>query len=233
MNILAFDTSYNACSVAVGVGMGSRQQRVVDRFEAMAKGQAERLLPMVADTLAAAGLALSSIDRLAVTLGPGTFTGTRITIAAARALALATRCPLVGLSSLEVIAHDPDIVVAGSGCDLMVAMDASRGETYAQLFDAPSRLPRTEPMRLSIGDAARLGGVSPVLVCGSAAAGVASGARALGRSAACAFEALLPRMRNVLDRALDMEPLSSPPRPLYLRPPDAKPQDGAHLPRVP
>ena len=106
MIVLAFDTSGTACSVAVadvghglpGVPPGIAQSREVVR------GHAEALMPMVADVMAEAGLGFDALDLIAVTVGPGLFTGLRAGIAAARGLALATGVPCVGVSSFAALA---------------------------------------------------------------------------------------------------------------------------------
>ena len=87
MNILSFDTCFDACSVAAGRGLRTLTPSISFAFEAMQKGHAERLLPMVETVMSEAGLAFGALDRIAVTCGPGTFTGTRICVSAARALA--------------------------------------------------------------------------------------------------------------------------------------------------
>ena len=103
MNILALDTSMGACSAAVlradGAALG-----LFARQEAMARGHAEALMPMVAGVMDEAHLAFPDLDLIAATVGPGSFTGVRITIAAARGLALATGAKLYGTDSLTVMA---------------------------------------------------------------------------------------------------------------------------------
>ena len=233
MNILAFDTCFDACSVAVGVDLELPTPRIVEFHEPMAKGQAERLVPMVREALAAASLAMSEIDRIAVTAGPGTFTGTRIGVAAARALALATRCPVVAFSSLEVIARHPEIRDIDPARDLLVAMNANRGEAYVQLFDARSRIKLSEPQLLAIETAAYVGGTMPILVVGSAGEAIAAAANGLGRDAIFRVPGVLPRIGAILARSAEIEPLSVSLRPHYLRAPDAKPQTATSLARVP
>src|SRR5581483_6611740 len=131
MRVLGFDTSGNACSAAL-VAEG----RVVARaFEARAVGQAERLMPMIAEVLRAAALELAALDLIAVTLGPGAFTGVRIGIAAAQGLALASGRPALGLSSLECTAYSvPPALRAGR--TVLAALDSRREELYLQAFDA-------------------------------------------------------------------------------------------------
>ena len=84
-----------------------------EAYEPRATGHAERLFPMIAEVMDGAGLAFSAIDRIAVTLGPGTFTGVRVGIAAARALALATGKPVVAMTSLAVMAHRAEDAARG------------------------------------------------------------------------------------------------------------------------
>jgi tRNA threonylcarbamoyladenosine biosynthesis protein TsaB len=117
MLILAIDTALNACSVAL-VADGATQ---ISMVEPMAKGQAERLACMVEEAMTQSGLAMADLDRIAVTQGPGTFTGVRIGLAFGRGLAIALGKPCIGLSTLEVLAKGVDqpkvvaaIEVAGS-----------------------------------------------------------------------------------------------------------------------
>src|ERR1700680_5163969 len=103
-NILALDSSLGALS---GAGASQRQGEWLTReaFEARTQGHAERLMPMVAEVMGEAGIAFSAIDCIAVTVGPGSFTGVRVGVAAARGLALASGAALVGATTLAVMAH--------------------------------------------------------------------------------------------------------------------------------
>lgn len=131
MYILGIDTTQAACSAAV---FCSRQNRVVSRvYESMQRGHAEALADMVATAMRNAGITLAAIDRFAVTTGPGTFTGVRIGLAAARGFALALDKPLVGISSLEAIARSHGEFEKGT---ILAAFDARRHEVYVQLFSA-------------------------------------------------------------------------------------------------
>ncbi len=231
MNVLALDTCFGACSVAVGVGLGGPSPRTEEFFEPMSSGQAERLVPMIEEALVAAKLSMGDIDRIAVTTGPGTFTGTRICVAAARALALSHKIPIVEYSSLEVLAHHQVLVDAFKDRDVLVAMHPTRGETYVQHFAGADRKAKSEPMMLRFEDAAKLGGPRAIAVVGSAADAVVAAAGP--RDISAAHQNLLPRIGDILWTAANRAPLTAPPRPLYLRPPDAKPQDGKSLPRAP
>lgn len=142
--ILGLDTSFASCSAAVVLGAGTAGQRVIGRLEPMARGQAERVLPMVGEVLAEAGVARADIDAVAVTVGPGSFTGTRIGIAAATGLALGLGVPVLGVSSLNVLAYQAALASPG-GADILVAIDMGRGDVYTQRFDSSGVVARDEP----------------------------------------------------------------------------------------
>src|SRR5258705_6584324 len=105
MNILAFDTCLGAVSAAVRWRSAKGEWLLREAYEPCVTGHAERLFPLVAHVMQGAALPFSAIDRIAVTVGPGTFTGVRAGVAAARAFALATGKPVVGMTSLAVMAH--------------------------------------------------------------------------------------------------------------------------------
>lgn len=127
--VLAFDSSGPWCSAALLLA-----DRVVLHEEAMDKGQAERLMPMLESLLAEAGIGWADLRALAVGTGPGNFTGVRIAVAAARGLALGLGIPVVGVTRLEAAAH-------GLPRPLRVTQDARRGEIYVQDFlaDGPGQ----------------------------------------------------------------------------------------------
>lgn len=120
--ILAFDTSAAHCAAALLL-----PDRLILRDEAMEKGQAERLVPLLEEVLAEGGLAWADLRALAVGTGPGNFTGVRIAVAAARGLALGLKIPAVGITRLEALAY-------GLPRPLVVVEDARRGQVYVQLF---------------------------------------------------------------------------------------------------
>ncbi|RME99210.1 MAG: tRNA (adenosine(37)-N6)-threonylcarbamoyltransferase complex dimerization subunit type 1 TsaB, partial [Alphaproteobacteria bacterium] len=135
MKLLALDTTLGACSAAVLCAAGDRQ-RLFARFEERARGHAEALMPMVADVLAEAGVGYDELDRIALTRGPGTFTGVRIGVAAARGLALATGAALFATDSLSVIAADArerwqqENDGGARPQQIATLVDARRGEVY-------------------------------------------------------------------------------------------------------
>jgi tRNA threonylcarbamoyladenosine biosynthesis protein TsaB len=171
--ILAFDTSAAHCAAALLFA-----DRLILRNEPMAKGQAERLMPMLEEVLAEGGLAWADLKALAVGTGPGNFTGVRIAVAAARGLALGLGIPAVGVTRLEAVAH-------GLPRPLRIIEDARRGEVYVQDFgaDGPglariARAEDVEPLACTTGSAAGPGALSPAMPIAEAIARIGA-ARAM------------------------------------------------------
>ncbi len=201
---LAIETALHACSAA----LIDRGRLVAERHEIIARGHAERLVPLVAELLAEAGVARA--DRIGVDIGPGSFTGIRVGLAAARAFGLAWKAPVDGFSSTALVA-------AGVFADnpeidrLYVAFDASRGEVYAQAFD-------------------RDGETGPLDALTPEAAAVAAVGRTVTGSGAALLTAVDPSLAvhdHPWPRAADARHLpdgarGAAARPLYIRPPDAK-----------
>lgn len=232
MNVIGIDTCFPALSVAVGREIGTPDAHVLAVTEPMSTGHAERLLPLLSELLDQSGLAIGHIDRIAVTIGPGSFTGTRIGIAAARALKLARDVPIVTFTSLEAIAFSPSIMPAPGEDDLVVAIDAHRGEAYAQSFGATTREALAPPRIVSMTGLASVSRGQSVLAVGTAAEGVAAAITQAGGSARAQSGTIFPDMAAAILRAATRAPASAAVEPLYLRPPDAKPQDGKSLARA-
>lgn len=216
MKVLAIDTSFEACSAAI-VDDGDvawAETKVIGR------GHSEILPVMVAEGLATAGIAVRDLDRIGVVIGPGTFAGIRVGLAFARGLCLGTGVRAVGVTSLKALA---------AGCEphefIAPIFDARRGQVYAALHDRSLR-ELIEPFVASPADAAwRLSGgaASSLTLAGSGAALVAPH---LG--AAFAISATTTIDPAALARLAAAAPApSSPPSPLYLRPPDAAPSRGS------
>ena len=231
MNVLAFDTCLGGVSVAVRWQSALGDWLLRERFEARQGGHAERLMPMISEVMQDAGLGFSDLERIAVTVGPGTFTGVRGVVAAARGLALASGLPVVGATSLAVMAHGAGEMLGPREEGLLaVAVDARRGMVYLQLFG--EGLARTsQPLLLAPEAVPRLVGVEPVTVVGSGAAAVAAAIVAAGGTAEARLPDLQPHARSLALLAADLSPVS-PVRPLYLRPPDVKPQADKSLSRA-
>ena len=219
MIVLALDTSGSGCSVAV---YDSETEAVLGRSGAdLGKGHAERLMEFVDEALAAAGRSLDDIDRIAVTVGPGSFTGIRVGVATARGLALALGKPAVGVSTLAVLAESSR--AASSGKAVLVAIDAKRDEVYLQAFDATGAA-ATEPEALSVESARERYANFDGVIGGSGAHLVAPDIPA--KSPELIDIAAVARLGAAAD------PASAKPRPLYLRGPDAKPQAGFAIARA-
>lgn len=221
MNILAFDCCYDACSAAAGRGVRSLTPSIAFSCEPMASGHAERVTPMIDTVMAEAGLAFDALDRIAVSIGPGTFTGARIGIAAARAFSLATGTPIVAYSSLNVMAMSPQIP-AVRGRRLAIATDARRDEVYLQFFDRHSSQPAGAPAVVAILDAAEALAGGPTTIAGSGAAALAKVAKASGLDVEAILPGLLPDALDMLFAASEA-PIARSVLPIYMRPPDAKP----------
>ncbi len=233
MNILAFDTCLGAVSVAVRWRGAGGEWLMRHAHEVRERGHAERLMPMIAETMREAGLAFSDIGRIAATIGPGTFTGVRGGVAAARGLALASGVTTVGATSLAVMAHQAEERVGASrgGRLLVVAVDARRDAVYLQIFPGAHDDAAEPPLVLSPEEAARRIGPLPVMIVGSGAEPVATAVNAAGGRAEATLVDLQPDARALASMAADLVP-SHPLRPLYLRPPDVKPQADRSLPRA-
>jgi tRNA threonylcarbamoyladenosine biosynthesis protein TsaB len=231
MNTLAFDTCFGACSVAA-TWRAPEGVAGAFRFELLERGHAERLMPMISNVMNEAPFGFSEIARIVVTTGPGTFTGQRVGIAAARALSLATRAPIATLSSLQVMAYTAEASIGAdlAGKALAVAVDARRGELYFQAFAGADLAALGEPVLTTAEDAVNVLGDRDVIAVGSGAEAIASAARGAKRSVTARLGALQPDVRFIADSAVMAT--AALPRPLYLRPPDAKPQDGASLARM-
>jgi tRNA threonylcarbamoyl adenosine modification protein YeaZ len=225
MLVLALDTALSACSAAVlDTGRGAVVARA---SEAMVRGQAEVLMPMVARVMRQADVAFADIDRVAVTVGPGSFTGLRVGIAAARGIALATGKPAVGLTTLAAFAAP--YIAADDTEPVVAAIDARHEHVYLQVFGPGGRTlvsPRITPLREAIRAAS-----DTTRIVGTAAAQMAA-AWPANRPALTVVDAKdapdIDWVAHLGAAALDSQ---GPPRPLYLRAPDAQPQDAARLPR--
>lgn len=227
MNILAFDTCFDVCSVAAGRKLRSLSPLIATLFEPMQSGQAERLLPMIEEVLSLTGMNVGDLDLIAVTEGPGTFTGTRITTAAARALALFGKTPIVAMSTLKLMAMNYEANATGAA-QLAIATDARRGEVYFEAFDPQTLASLSPPRALTIEDAAQLLPAGPTVLAGSGAASLAGMATSMGKTAIAVAPRLLPDALDMLFTSMEM-PRVNAVHAVYLRPPDAKPQTNAAL----
>ena len=221
MLLLAIDTAGPACAVALARDGGGSPRIVARTEEVIGRGHAERLMPMIEALLLEAALGFDNLDRIAVTTGPGSFTGIRVGVAAARGLALALEIPAVGVGSLDALAYP--IAATRRAGTVIAVLDARRGEVYAlardlasgaSLIEAGSMRPNDVALR--IGQAKR-----PLILAGSGAPPVAA---ALGEAdASIASTADFPDISDVAALGLVAE-AGTPPVPHYVRGADAKPQ---------
>lgn len=224
MILLAIDTASTLCSACVyDAGAGRELGRSV---EDIGKGHAERLMDVIAAALGASGKTYADIGAVAVSIGPGSFTGIRVGVAAARGLALALKVSAHGVTTLSAIAEEAR--AAWPTRRILASIDAKRDEIYVE-DHAPDGAIVRGPVIVGVTDApALLDGERPVLA-GSGASVIAAGADPatfdLAGGGATADIAVYARL------AAAGRAFNSPPKPLYLRGPDARPQDGFALPR--
>jgi tRNA threonylcarbamoyladenosine biosynthesis protein TsaB len=224
MRIFAIDTALEACSAAV---LDTELGTVVARESIpMTRGHAEALMPLIARVLEMSGADFKAIDRIAVTTGPGSFTGMRVGIAAARGLGLAAGKPVVGLSTLAAFAAP--LIAADNTLPVVVAIDARHDHVYLEVLAAgghvlvtPRVVPIQEAVRLSAGGKPRL--------VGNAANSLAAAWHGLAPSAV--EQRAAPDIDWVARLGAAATESTSPPKPLYLRAPDAQPQNAAQLAR--
>lgn len=226
MRVLAIDTALEACSVAV-LDTGN-PAGFVQETAPMVRGHAEALMPMMARVLEAAKTAAPELDRIAVTVGPGSFTGLRVGIAAARGLALAIGKPAVAVTTFAGFAAP--YIAADDSLPVVAAVDARHDHLYLQVFGPGGRTLVT-PRLVSLADALRIATSGSPRVVGT-------GARILAThwpSAAAIPAAIDPRRAPdvgwVARLGAAAQDTGAPPKPLYLRAPDAKPQEAAQLAR--
>jgi tRNA threonylcarbamoyladenosine biosynthesis protein TsaB len=226
MRVLAIDTALAACSAAVlDTAYGGI---VASESLPMVRGHAEALMPLVARVMKASGAAISDLDRIVVTTGPGSFTGLRVGIAAARGLALATGVPAVGVSTLSAYAA-PYLGVDGEN-PVIAAIDARHGHVYLQIF-GPGGRTLVAPRLAPLSDAVRAASDAAARIVGSAAQAVADALSDTDPVPVTVDARDAPDIDWVAQIGVVVPEASAPPKPQYLRAPDAQPQNAASLPR--
>ena len=213
MRLMVVDTALGLCSVGVFAVDGAGVQRLGLRSEPMVKGHSERIAGFARDAVKEAGLAFADLDRIGVTVGPGSFTGLRVGLAFAQGLAAALDRPVVGVSALDALA------ASVSGASRVAALiDARRGQVYARFWRDGG--PEGDPEALML-DAAE----ARIATLGSGAVLVGSGAALFAQTVTGpALQVLDGPVPEALARlAAAADPLHAPARPLYLRAPDATP----------
>jgi tRNA threonylcarbamoyladenosine biosynthesis protein TsaB len=232
LTLLALDTATTGCAACVW----QDGQILAAEGESMARGQAQELMGMVDRVLAAAGVEPCALTAVAVTRGPGAFTGLRIGLAAARGFALALGVPCVGVTTVEALAHGVP-VDERVGRIIVACVESKRDDIYVQLFSSALE-PLSEPLACDaaaliavmqagvlvgsyvlVGDAAER---ALEWVRGTGMDAVLSAAPPLPNPAIIAERAALQLRRGILGDASSAPSALSAPEPLYLRPPDAK-----------
>jgi tRNA threonylcarbamoyladenosine biosynthesis protein TsaB len=224
MILLAIDTASALCAACVYDSATRKElgRAVLD----LGKGHAEHLMGVVHDAMAQAGVDFARLEKIAVAVGPGSFTGVRVGVSAARGFAMALKIPAVGVTTLEAIAAEAR--EAYGARTVMAALDGGRGEIHAAVYDEGGR-EIAGPAAMDLPQAARLAKQHSALLAGSVAATIAAAAAAglqvgpTGATADIRFYAKLGAVKETGER----------PKPLYLRDADAKPQAGFVLPRIP
>jgi tRNA threonylcarbamoyladenosine biosynthesis protein TsaB len=219
MLILAIDTALDAC--AAGVLDTDAGKLIAQESLSMKRGHAEALMPLIGRVIKASGLSFADLDRIAVTTGPGSFTGLRVGISAARGIALAADKPVIGVTTLA--AYAAPVVNQGGGHPVISAIDARHDHVYLQVVagnGAPLIWPCVAPVEEAL-ESARFG----------AAHLVGNGAAILGNrwrpDVAAPIDINMqpaPDIAWVGWLAAATSPETAPARPVYLRAPDAKPQ---------
>jgi tRNA threonylcarbamoyladenosine biosynthesis protein TsaB len=224
LRLLAFDTSGAAISAAAAEAGLVR----IARHEPLARGHAERLLPLLREVLTEAGWTWGDLQLIAVTVGPGNFTGLRAGIAVARSLAMALDCGTVGVGTLEIVADAAAAQVPENGQPIQVVLDARRGEVYAQCFST-ELLPLGPPELIGRQELAQgvsrhcllAGDIQPIasnpLIGADLTVEAGPDARYLVHAVQRRFAAGLPPQPGTTLR------------PIYPRPPDARVSAGASL----
>lgn len=217
MKLLVIDTALGACTV----GVFEDDRALAVRSEPMAKGHSERIGGFVRDVIQRAGVGFDGLDRIGVTVGPGSFTGLRVGLAFAQGLGEALDRPVVGLSTFQGLAatlQQPD------DRPIAAVIDARRGQVYMQLFTAD--VPREPAQALAVEEAidhlTRLG-CRRMVGSGAAVLAVRCAERGVDAFDPITSPILEPSAPALARLTRIANPPQSPPTPLYLRAPDATP----------
>jgi len=218
MKLMIVDTALGLCTAGLfEVGAfeagGAGVRRLGLRSEPMVKGHSERIAGFARDSAAEAGVAFADLDRIGVTVGPGSFTGLRVGLAFAQGLAAALDRPVVGVSALDALAASAEETPA-----VAALIDARRGQVYARFWRDGEPEGPAEALALDVA-AARIADMGPgAVLVGSGAVLFADIAHGMTR---LALDGPAPEALARLVAAAD--PALAPARPLYLRAPDATP----------
>ncbi len=229
MLILAIDTALDAC--AAGVLDTDAGKLIAQESLVMKRGHAEALMPLIGRVMKEAGTAFAALDRIAVTTGPGSFTGLRVGLSAARGIALAADKPAVGVTTLS--AYAAPVVSENGEQPVISAIDARHDQVYFQAVSGNGSSlirPRVAPIEEALS-AARFG--APILV-GNAADILGQRWPADAPPPVRVDAQAAPDIAWVAWLGAAVSPNTAPARPFYLRAPDAKlPKDPLPRPSQP
>ncbi len=219
MIILALDTALDACSAAVAEVARDADcvDRLARRYAVLGTGHAEAIMPMIADVLAEARLVPGDISRIGVTIGPGSFTGLRTGLSAARGLALALGIPAIGITSCAALA-----ATAPREGALLIAIDARRGELFFAAYDEDRNEVLAPCAMAPDAAAARFADKSRWWIAGSGASLLAEAFEKIGVSAHQYPDLFWPDAAAMMSLIAHSSPADHPAAPLYLRAADAK-----------
>ncbi|MBM3527913.1 MAG: tRNA (adenosine(37)-N6)-threonylcarbamoyltransferase complex dimerization subunit type 1 TsaB [Alphaproteobacteria bacterium] len=223
MRVLAIDTALGACSAAV---LDTEHGRVAHESVPMNRGHAEALMPLIARVMRQADMPFTALDRVVTTVGPGSFTGLRVGISAARGIALAAGKPAFGITTLAAYAAPHLAENAG----VAVAIDARHDHVYFQVFGPGGRTHGT-PRIADTREAASIAAKDGARVVGTGAGLVAALWPVSAETRPTVDDREAPDIVWIGRLGVAADESTSPPKPLYLRAPDAQPQDAARLPR--
>ena len=225
MRVLAIDTALGACAAAVFDSTAGAI--LASESIGMLRGHAEAIMPLIARVMDAARCEFTELDRIAVTVGPGSFTGLRVGISAARGITLAAGKPAIGLSTLATFAAPH--VAARANQTIIAAIDARNEQVYFQVF-APNGTTIVTPRLDRVRAAVRAVPVGAAVITGSAAELVAAHWPS-GSPVPRVEVHAAPDIGWVARLGAAAQEEGAPPKPLYLRRPDARPLDAGRLPR--
>ncbi|WP_026597142.1 tRNA (adenosine(37)-N6)-threonylcarbamoyltransferase complex dimerization subunit type 1 TsaB [Methylobacterium sp. 77] len=225
MRILAIDTALDACSVCIATDLSD--DLLAEESMTLARGHAEALLPMLERVMARVDGGFESLDRVAVTVGPGSYTGLRVGLSAARAVGLAAGIPVIGVTTLSALLA-PLLATSGEGL-IAAAIDARHGSVYFQAMDMAEGIV-VPPSLVRLEEAADLVGRGAITLVGSGAPALSQLLKSRGLTATIS-DAGPPQIAWIASLGMLADPAQALARPLYLRGPDAVPQDHARLAR--
>jgi tRNA threonylcarbamoyl adenosine modification protein YeaZ len=227
MRVLAIDTALGQCAACV-IETDQPEPLAAEAL-ALERGHAEALLPLLDRVVARVDGRFSTVERIVVTVGPGSFTGLRVGIAAARAIGLAAGVPVVGVTTLAALMAP--FFEQRRARLVAAAIDARAGRVFAQAV-APGGRIVVKPALMSVRDLVRALGTGTVTLVGSGAPAVAAEAWSVGLDVRMDDGTSVPDIAWVARLGAIADPRTALAKPYYLAQPDARPQDAARLPRL-